>query len=68
MLPECITHIGKKVAEKCKSLTRIECHAILPPKLDGVSNNKVELYVPETSVNAYRSAKNWKNFKAIQPL
>lgn len=68
VLPECITHIGKKVAEKCKSLTRIECHAILPPKLDGVSNNKVELYVPETSVNAYRSAKNWKNFKTIQPL
>ena len=68
ILPETITEVGKKVAEKCKSLTRIECHAVLPPKLDGVSNNKVELYVPATSVNAYHSTKNWKNFKTILPL
>lgn len=68
ILPETITEVGKKVAEKCKSLTRIECHATLPPKLDGVSNNKVEVYVPATSLSAYRSAKNWKNFKSILPL
>ena len=68
VLPETVTQIGKKVAEKCKWLTRIDCHAVLPPKLDGVSNNKVELRVPATSVNAYRSAKNWKNFKTILPL
>ena len=68
VLPESVKEMGKKVAEKCKSLTRIECHAVLPPKLDGVSNNKVELYVPATSVNAYKSAKNWKNFKSILPL
>jgi hypothetical protein len=68
VLPESVTEVGKKVAEKCKNLTRIECRAILPPKLDGVSNNKVDLYVPATSVNAYSSAKNWKNFKNINPL
>ena len=68
VLPESVTHVGKKVAEKCKNLTRIECHAILPPTLNGVSNNKVELYVPGTSVNAYRSAKNWKSFKNILPI
>ena len=68
VLPESVTHLGKKVTEKCKSLTRIECHAILPPTLDGVSNNKVELRVPAASVNAYHSAKNWKNFKTILPL
>ena len=68
VLPESVKEIGKKVAEKCKSLTLIECHALLPPKLDGVSNNKVELRVPATSVNAYKSAKNWKNFKNISPL
>ena len=67
-LPESVKELGKKVAEKCKSLTLINCHAILPPKLDGVSNNKVELHVPATSINAYRSAKNWKNFKNILPL
>lgn len=68
VLPQSITHVGKKVTEKCKELVRIECHAILPPTLDKESNNKVELYVPASSVNAYRSAKNWKNFKTILPL
>ncbi len=68
VLPESITHLGKKVTEKCKSLTRIECHAILPPTLDKESNSKVDLYVPATSVNAYHSAKVWKNFKNIHPI
>ena len=68
VLPEGITHVGKKVAEKCKQLNRIECHAILPPTLDKESNGKIDLYVPATSVKAYRSAKNWKNFKNILPL
>ncbi len=68
VLPESITHLGKKVTEKCKSLTRIECHAVLPPTLDKESNSKMEVYVPATSVNAYHSAKVWKNFKNILPL
>lgn len=68
VLPEGIKEVGKKVTEKCKSLTRIDCHAVLPPKLDGMSNNKVVLRVPGTSISAYRSAKNWKNFKTILPL
>ena len=68
VIPESVTHLGKKVAEKCKGLERIECHAVLPPKLEGVSNNKVELYVPASSIKAYKSAKNWKNFKNILPI
>lgn len=68
VLPESVTHIGKKVTEKCKNLTRIESHAIVPPKLDKESDNKIALYVLATSVQAYHSAKNWKNFKNILPL
>lgn len=68
VIPESVTKIGKKITEKCKNLTRIECHAVLPPALDKESNNKVDLYVPAPSVNAYRSAKTWKNFKNIYPL
>ncbi len=68
VLPESIKELGKKVAEKCKLLTRIDCYALLPPALGGVSNNKVELRVPDTSVPAYKSAKNWKNFKTVLPL
>ena len=68
VLPESTKEVGKKVAEKCKNLNLIQCHAVLPPKLDGVSNNKVELQVPDTSVAAYKSAKNWKNFKNIDAI
>jgi len=68
VLPETVTVVGKKVAEKCKNLNLIQCLAVLPPKLDGVSNNKVELRVPDSSVPAYKSAKNWKNFKNIDAI
>ena len=68
VLPQSVTEVGKKVAEKCKLLTLIQCHAVLPPKLDGVSNNKVELRVPDASVPAYKSAKNWKNYKNINAI
>jgi len=68
VLPESITHLGKKVTEKCKFLSRIECHAVLPPTLDKESNSKIAWYVPESSINAYHSAKVWKNFKNILPL
>lgn len=64
VLPEGITHLGKKVVEKCKSLTLIECHAVVPPKLDGTSNGKVELRVPASSIEAYKKAKHWKDFKS----
>lgn len=68
VLPESVNHLGKNVTEKCKALTRVDCHALLPPKLDKLSNNKIELHVPSTSVDAYRNAKNWKNIKNILPL
>lgn len=69
VLPESVRELGKKVAEKCKSLTRIECHAIVPPALGDVSNKKIEVYVPATSVDAYHNAKHWKDFnKYIKPL
>ena len=68
VLPATVTRVGKKVAEKCPQLQRIECHAPTPPQLDKVSNDKLELYVPAQCVEAYKQAKNWKNFKRILPL
>ena len=67
-LPASVTHLGKKVAEKCTSLIRIECHATTPPQLEKVSNDKIELYVPADALETYKKAKNWKNFKRILPL
>ena len=67
-LPSTVRKLGKKVAEKCQQLQRIECHAITPPELAGESNSKIELYVPGESVTAYQQAKNWKKFKVIKGL
>ena len=68
ILPGTITEVGKKVAEKCKSLTRIECHAVAPPTLDKVTDKKIPLYVPAQSVNVYHNTKGWKDFKEVYPL
>ena len=68
VIPSTVTKLGKKVAEKCSQLQRIECHAITPPELSGESNSKIELYVPAQSVSSYQGAKNWKKFKVIKGL
>ena len=67
-MPSTMRHVGKKVAEKCKSLQHIVCRATTPPELDAVSNDKVELSVPAAAIDAYRNAKNWKKFKTIIPI
>lgn len=66
-LPSTVTNIGKKITEKCK-LRRINCLAALPPVLEKENDSKVPLFVPAASVEAYKSAKQWKNFKQINPL
>lgn len=68
IIPSTVTHMGKKVAEKCHSLLRVECMATTPPELDGVSNEKIELYVPSSAVETYKNAKNWKKFKVVLGL
>lgn len=68
VIPASVTRIGKKVVEKCRNLSRIECHAVKPPTLEKASYESVGLYVPASSVNAYKSAKNWKKIKHIYPL
>ena len=68
LLPSTIAQIGKKVTEKCKAMQRVECHSPVPPVLDGVSNDKIELYVPAAAVELYKQANNWKKFKVIKPL
>ena len=67
-LPSTVRKVGKKIAEKCSQLQRIECHSITPPELVGESNSKIELYVQAESVGAYQDAKNWKKFKVIKGL
>ena len=64
-IPATVSTIGNKIAEKCKNLQMIVCRATTPPNLGKVSNNKVQVAVPAGTVEAYKSAKHWKEFKQI---
>jgi len=66
-LPASIQTIGDKILEKCK-MQSITCLAVVPPVLKKISEKKTTLYVPASSVDAYKSAKPWKDFKNILPV
>jgi hypothetical protein len=66
-LPASIQIIGEKIVEKCK-MQRITCLAVNPPVLKKISEKKTTLYVPSSSVEVYKQAKPWKDFKNILPI
>ena len=66
-LPASIQSLGEKIVEKCK-MQSITCHATVPPVLKKISEKKTILYVPASSVDAYKQAKPWKDFKNILPI
>ena len=54
----------------CSSLKEVTSLAKLPPttKEANFSNYNIPLYVPAASVDAYKSAFDWKNFNPILPI
>lgn len=64
-IPASVRHLGKKILEKNKALSRIVVKGTTPATLDKTSNDKVALVVPAAAVEAYKQAKNWKNYKNI---
>lgn len=64
VLPASILKIGDKILEKCK-IKSIVCNALVPPVLTKISDKKTPLFVPGSSVEAYKNAKPWKDFKNI---
>lgn len=79
ILPATIESVGDGAFSGCKSLRQLNCHAVVPPvlgkdvfKLDEVNGivltplqEQLNLLVPEASVEAYKNAPGWKDFKAI---
>ena len=53
-LPSTMKQIGDKIVEKCK-MQSITCLAVTPPVLSKLSEKKTPLYVPSSSVAAYKT-------------
>lgn len=72
ILPEKLEMIHSTALNGCWSLDYIQCNAKEPPLIEGGSlgltgleKNNFTLVVPEGSVDAYRNAPGWKEFKRI---
>lgn len=70
VLPEHLEEIKEWAFSGCSSLYYIQCLNPEPPVLNpnafnGVEKNECMLIVPEGSVDAYRNAEGWREFKRI---
>ena len=65
-IPDSVTTIGDSAFAGCTSLTSVYCKPIAPPSLEGsmFSDNASgrKIYVPEESVEAYKSAPYWSDY------
>ena len=66
-IPATMRSIGAYAFRDCSSLTSITCEAVIPPSLgsyvfQNVSRD-IPLYVPAGTVEAYKTASTWREFK-----
>lgn len=71
-LPETLTSVGDLAFSNCRSLTKVTSDAVTPPTCGGgavfesVDTRACKLIVPDSGVDAYKSAFVWKNFFNIE--
>ena len=65
-IPSSVTTIGERVFYQCLFLKTITCKATTPPTLgsDAIPSNIETIYVPDSSISAYKSATNWSSFSS----
>lgn len=76
IIPKSVLSIGHSAFYGCKNLTDISCESENPPSIVSnassasfnVDKSLCMLYVPETSIQSYRSADGWQEFSNILPL
>ena len=65
-LPSSTTNVGYRAFSYCKELAEIHCKATTPPTLEQYAFEDVvtgrKIYVPQDSVEAYKTAAGWSDF------
>ncbi len=72
-LPSSLSSIGSSAFQDCGNLRTVTCAAETTPRMGSsvflnVPVNEGTLYVPASSVNAYKSADQWKSWGQILPI
>lgn len=70
IIPKSVHTMRRWVFSGCSSLTYLRCDATEPPQVDettfhGINKDNFTLEVPENSVDLYRNAPGWKEFRRI---
>ena len=68
-----VTRVWNEAFANCKNLEEVYCYAEMVPNTNADTFkdsyiNYATLYVPDASINAYKQAEPWKNFKTILGL
>ena len=72
-IPSSVTSIGDGAFRNCNSLTSVTSYASQVPEtsslaFQNVSISSATLYVPESSIDAYKSTSPWSSFGTILPI
>lgn len=72
-IPNSVTSISEQAFYDCSNLTSITCQALKVPYtgeacFTNVPLSSATLYVPASSIDAYKSSSNWKSFGTILPI
>lgn len=65
--------IGETAFAGCDNVTKLECLAQVPPTcangaLNDIDKTQCTLYVPASSMSAYQSADQWKDFTLVEAI
>jgi hypothetical protein len=71
-IPQSVTSIGRMAFDGCDSLKSITLQNSIPPEIGEYAFDEISpdacFYVPMGSIDAYRNADGWKEFKCIKSI
>ena len=70
---DAVAYFGGEIFKDCKNLKKVVCNANKVPKayyniFEGFDVKSATLYVPETSIDAYKNSIDWSQFGSIKAI